>query len=152
MPLWDFEQGLRLQDPKELEQLPYVQTFFKKSSRVADKAIRTLDTAISEKKPSKASRLIWTRCADIAGNGSRIPSVDLNHLWDAIKRAAGSGDRECGMCLGSIIKWRVSLRDEKWFCNKNDTPWTDPVTGKIVYWTGYWLNENFILKPQIPKS
>lgn len=108
-----------------------------------ERLVKTVDEAVSSVKPSKSSRLVWTKAGALFGHHSEQPKCWVDHLWEKVIAVVGDG-RLCLITVGTLLLWRVSLRDEMWLVYNRDSGITDDVTGKMIRISEYWVNENYI--------
>lgn len=142
MPLTDVTHGERLVDPARAEQDPWVSAIARrKHARTFNKMIRIMDNAIQSVVDSghNSGNLIWTKAGVLFGHGSGQVHGDVNYLWDEIIQVTGNG-RECLFALGTMLKWRFSLRSEDWLVYKRlDDNHFDEVTGDPIRVAEYWI-------------
>lgn len=149
MPLYDFEQGARLQNPNELEQNKYIVALKRNLKPEMFKyLVAAIDARLATLTPSKASQLTWTRLASLLGHGAENVEV-ADNLWQIIESKTGGDAEACNMTMGSLVKWIISQRAETWLCNKNDTGKQNQ-EGEEITWTAYWIDETFIPAPERP--
>jgi hypothetical protein len=137
-------------DPERAYESDYVQALKRVlNKKTFDRMIKTIDEALDDLKPSATSKLIFTKMAALFGPGSVVPARYVNHLWDNVVSVVGDG-KECLLAIGSMLRWRVSVRKEKWLVYKQVTEDLDPDTGKKISVSHYWIDEDFI--PNIVKQ
>jgi hypothetical protein len=96
---------------------------------------------LSSQKPSATSKLIWTRFAAFAGEGSTMPHADLQWAWDLGTKLWGEDHAQIG--LGGALRWRISVRPETWLMYVDRTGEIDPVSQKEITISSYWIDDNY---------
>jgi len=43
------------------------------------------------------------------------------------------------MTVGTLVQWRIAIRDEEWYCNKVPTDNWDDIEQCYVYYYQYWI-------------
>jgi hypothetical protein len=86
---------------------------------------------------------VWMNTGSLVGDGSRIPHVHHQHLWDAAWSLFPGDDpvAEKGrrITVGALVKWRTALRDEPWVVHYRGTGKEDVVTGDEIFAGEYWI-------------
>lgn len=107
-----------------------------------DKMVRTIDSGIEWSIESGNGRLVWTKSAALFGHNSPLPKRDVDHLWEWIIDSVGD-QKECLQAVGGLLRWRTSLRDENWLVFRRDSNDIDPITGKVITVSEYWISKEF---------
>jgi len=142
MPLYDVTNKDKMVDPKTLEDSEYIKTATKKMAKVTfAKLIRTADTALDNLKPTQSTALVWTKAGALFGHKCTGPVNDINHLWEKSNEVFDGV--ELLKFIGTLLMWRISLRDETWLLYRFNTGEVDPVTGKEIKINQYWIDENY---------
>jgi len=124
------------------------------------KVCRTIDTELNNLKPSTKSRLVWTNFGSLIGHGSSAPHKDLQHLWDKCESLFGQ-DKALKKFLGTLVMWRISIRDDIWLVYREKmriknpvtgeyTDAIDPETGKPIKRCEYWIDNNYVDPNKLP--
>jgi hypothetical protein len=128
---------------RDAENYDVIQAVKRKSHTATwDKIVRTIDSGIEYAMDTGNGRLVWSKSAALFGHSSPLPKRDVDHLWEHIISAVGD-DKECKQAVGGLLRWRISLRGETWLVFRKDSGEIDPVTGKQITISEYWINENF---------
>ena len=104
--------------------------------------VKTVDDAIDDATMSWDQKLVWTKSAALFGYESVGPKRHIDHLWEHVQNAVGQ-DKECLMAVGGLLRWRISGRSEQWIVYRQDSGKTDPLTGKKITISEYWIDEKF---------
>jgi len=115
------------------------------------KILRILDEAIDSVKPSKSSRLVWTKTGALFGRNTERPLRDVDYVWEKVIGAVGN-DKNCLITMGSLFRWRISLRPETWLVYRQDSENIDPTTGRAILISTYWIDETYIFRGEVKKS
>lgn len=144
MPLFDVTNSkVSRVNPKDAANYDVIQAVKRKVRVITwEKIIRTVDGGIDWSIDSGEGRLVWSKSASLFGNTSPLPKRDVDHLWEWVIDSVGS-DKECLQAVGGLLRWRTSLRDETWLVFRKDSGEIDPVTGKNITISEYWINEDF---------
>lgn len=142
MALYDVTHRDKLVDPEELEATEYIVKEKKTKPRSFEKVIRTTETALSNSKPSSNSRLIWTKAGIIFGHNSPEPTRDVNHFWDYAVETFGDS-KLLYKFMGTLLMWRISLRNDTWLLFREDTDEIDPDTNKKIKICTYWIDNDY---------
>lgn len=163
MPLYDVTYGTpKLVTPGQCQGNPILIKLTKTAHPATfTKMVNTIDVALGNLKPSAMSRLIWTKCGALVGHHSSEPTKDINHLWNSMDKiflggrdysALKQSEKEdlgelCLKAMGSLLRWRISMLQDKWLLYKQET---DRVNrhGKDIYVSEYWINNDFDPKPK----
>lgn len=141
MPLFDSRQGYRKYDPNEFLKWDIMKAAHRVFRPVTlDKMIRTTDLAVSTLQPSERSNLVWTKAGAIFGYHSKEPVASINHVWTMANDRWGTDSKLPLLFVGSLLMWRISLRQEQWLTDASKTGNYDPDTGKEITERSYWIN------------
>jgi len=154
MPLYDVTYKPRAVNPEKLEDSEVIATLRRKLHPTTFKRIiKTVDEAVDSIDPSASTRLIWTKAGALFGRNSERPKKHVEHLWDNVIKSVGD-NRMCLIGVGSLLRWRISLREETWLVYKRETEIIDEITGRVVPVSEYWIKEDFVLNtsPSRPKK
>lgn len=116
-----------------------------------DKILRILDEAIDSVKPSATSKLVWTKTGALFGRNSDRPLRDVDYVWEKVIGAVGD-DKNCLIAMGSLFRWRISLREETWLAYRQDSDNVDPDTGRAILISTYWIDETYTFKGTVKKT
>lgn len=105
--------------------------------------VKTVDEAIDSCEPSAVNKLVWTKMGALFGNAHMQPGARVDHLWEKVIGAVGD-DKNCLKAVGGLLRWRISVREETWLVYRRDTDECDPVTGKVITVSEYWVNDEFV--------
>lgn len=149
MPLYDVTgRQDQLVDPSACEDYIAIQALQRKLPAVTYKrVIKTIAEAVDSVRPSSISRLVWTRAAALFGHGSLQPKAHIDHLWNAVISAVGD-DKECLQAVGALLRMEIAKRPETWLVYRRETGEVDPVTGKDITISEYWINEDYVFRPK----
>jgi hypothetical protein len=137
-------------DPEKAHDSEFIQALERVlKPNVFARIVKTIDEALDNLKPSAKSKLVFTRMAALFGHNNIQPKRWEAHLWDNVVHVVGDG-KECLLAIGSMLRWRVSVRPETWLVYKQVTEDEDPETGKKISVSHYWIDEEFI--PNIVKK
>lgn len=153
MPLYDVTFEDMWVDPLKAESSEHIQAverFYKSSPRTFPKIIQILDDAVSSLRPSASSKLVWTKTGALLGNSSPRPHRDVEYVWDKVVGAVGD-DKECLIAMGSLLRWRISLRPEIWLVFRQESDNVNKDTGKRIRISNYWIDSNYVYKGPAPK-
>lgn len=146
MPLFDTMKQCEI-DPKDLEGSDYIKAAMKKLPSVTfDKIVRTVDKALDNLRPTRSSALVWTKAGALFGRKSAEPLKDVNHLWE--KGNLIFDGVPLLKFVGTILMWRISLRDDTWLLHRFKTGEIDPMTGKEIKINQYWIDNDY----ELPKE
>jgi hypothetical protein len=116
-----------------------------------DRLVKTVDEMIESVDPTDTSKLVWTKAGALFGHGSEGPKKWIEHLWEKVIDVVGP-DRLCLIAVGSLLRWRISLRSETWLVYRRESGSKDPMTGKPVLISEYWINEDYVFKGKKKKK
>lgn len=153
MPLFDVtKKPDRLITPKEGEEYEFIQKAKKTlDPRSYEKMIKLTDNAILNLKPSAKSELVWTKCGALFGFGSKEPHADINYIWDRAIEVVG--DNEFALKLvGGLLRWRISLLEDTWLMFREDTDKINPLSGKEIKISTYWINNDYVHPDLTPSA
>ena len=137
-----------LLNPGEIEDSDYVQSLKRHHPSVTfDKLIRLIDTAITSIKPSESSNLVYTQAGILFGHDSVMPKKDYDYLWEKVTDVFGHTEQTL-KSIGTLLRWRISLRPETWLLWVKESDRIDDKTGKKIKISCYWIDENFTPKPK----
>lgn len=144
MPLFDVTNPRPvLVKPNQAYSFEFIQAMVRKlNQKTFDRMVQTVDEAVDSQKPSARSRLVWTRSAALFGRGSLQPRKHVDHLWENAEQATGPGEF-CLQAVGGLLRWRISRRDETWLVFRRETGEINPITGKKITVSEYWIDNNF---------
>jgi len=154
MPLYDVTyKKNKLIDPGESGSFEVIDAIRRKRSmNTFNRIKKTIDEAVDSVEPSKKSRLVWTKAGALFGPGSLQPHKNVEHLWENIIKSVGN-DRMCLIALGSLLRWRISKRPEKWLVYRRESDVVDAATGKTIKISEYWIDEDFVFRhPKAPAT
>jgi len=132
-------------DSNDMEKLPHIQALQRNlhQKRFA-RMIKTIDDAvvsiIKTGGQLTTSDLTWTKAGALFGHNSLHPKRHVDHLWASIAQVTGY-TKEALKALGSLLRWRISLREENWLLFRRDTGNIDPDTGKEITISEYWIKK-----------
>lgn len=151
--LYDLDQGGKLQDPANLY-APYIETYERQLHPATFK--RTCKTML-EAVTKDFTDGQWTRVAKAVGYQTLNPLKHVEACREATVLAFGQNDKIVNMAIGALMKWTIAQyaidRDRVILCYRSadDQMRTDPLTGKVIEWTAYMLdNGTFIPPPGTP--
>lgn len=148
MPLYDVTKRPVKVSTKDAENFEVLVKLKKKLPEATfNKLVRTVDQAIDSVKPSESSKLVWTRSSALFGHGSSQPHKSIEHLWEKVESIFGQ-DKYSLIAVGGLLRWRISIRKENWLVYRRDSDTLDPITGKLITISEYWINESFTLTPK----
>lgn len=147
MPLYDVTHKKAVWvDPDEAEEFKHIQALVRKLPKVTfDRIVKSVDEAIASVKPSETSKLVWTCMAALFGRQNMQPSKRIDHIWENVIKAVGA-DKECQIAIGSLLWWRVSLREEIYLVFRRELGSIDPLTGKEITRSEYWIKEDYVFE------
>ncbi|MBD3404686.1 MAG: hypothetical protein GF411_00965 [Candidatus Lokiarchaeota archaeon] len=152
MPLLDVTYGDPcLVEPDYVENLKLIQALkIKMNGRRFNRIIKTIDEAVDSivKHPNgkiTTDGLSWAKTGSLFGHQSMQPKKRVDHLWSSVARITGY-TKELLMAVGSLLRWRIALRDEMWLLYRRDTDLTDPDTNKVVTVSEYWITDKDMSK------
>lgn len=132
----------KLVDSSKLESDEIIQAFKRKlHAKTVARCIKTIDDQLNSLTPSEQSKLIWTRASALVGHSSMGPKKHIDHLWDSLISIVGD-ERLLLITMGTLLRWRVSLREENWLVYRRDSNLVDEVSGRTIKISEYWINEN----------
>lgn len=139
MPLHNMEYGCKKVDPHKLETSKLLVALKRSVPQVTwDKILRIIDEAIENKVKDDITQLTWCCTGSMLGSNSTSPHGDITYLWEKIMDKMGDG-RLTNMTTGTLVQWRISVRDEEWYCNRiQSNTWDDDFQG-YVYFYQYWI-------------
>lgn len=147
--LYDLDQGGKFQDPVLLYK-PYIETYERNLHPARFK--RTCQTML-EAVQSEFSGGNWTRAAKAVGYQSVEPKKFVDACWDATVEAFGNNSKIINMAVGALMKWTVAQYaiDEGivvlCYRTADNQMRTDPLTGKVIEWTAYMLDNGTFQAP-----
>ena len=143
MPLYDVTYKDLFIDPDEVLASDVMRALERKlHPRTYERVIKTAIEGVGSVRPSSNSKLVWTRSAALFGHRSPRPKCDVDHFWNSIISALGD-DRECLWGVGSVLRYAIALRPETWLVYRQKTGDVDPVTGKEIKISEYWINDQY---------
>lgn len=144
MPLYDIGKGVREIDPDVIEDWDVL----KKAKRIYkaefDEMVEIVDKEINSLRPSTSSNLTWTKAGAMFGYGQKVAAIDK--IWDHAINLWGPTKIPL-LFVGSLLMWRIAVRDETWLTVATEKGEVDPDTGKEITERSYWINEDFVYKP-----
>lgn len=146
--LYDFETCLQVVDPNALRRMPIYKKLVRVNKDVTIKAIfRKLKKFLDAQEPSARSQLVWVRLAKMMGRSGTAPHADICYIEDVVEKTVGDG-KEFLMLCGVLFMISIAEREETWLTNKNacGEMIVDRMTGKLITWRGYWIDENFVAR------
>lgn len=153
--LYDMDQGAKFQDPGKLY-TPYIETFERNLHPATfRRVVKTMREAFDNSIGSPSG---FTRMAKAVGHQSMEPVKFVEKIWDDTVLAFGNNTKMCNMALGALLRWTVAKyaveMDEIWVCYRSadDQMKVDPLTGKIIEWTGYQRDNGTLEKDLASKS
>lgn len=139
-------------DPSKAELAQHIQAVKRHHREVTwNKILRIMDEAINSVKPSKSSKLVWTKTGALFGHSSARPLRDVEYVWEKVIGAVGD-DKNCLIAMGALFRWRISLRPETWLVFRQDSEDVDPTTGRKILISTYWIDNSYVFKGIIKKS
>lgn len=153
MSLYDITNGgPNKVDPAKAEAFKYIQKIIQQlHARTFQRVIQTIDDELDGLKPSESSKLVWTKTGALIGHGSTGPKKHIDHVWENVSSAFGGNGRSTLIGVGSLVRWRISLRPETWLVYRRESDIFDEISQKLVTISEYWINEDFI-PPDAPAS
>jgi hypothetical protein len=138
MALYDLERG-----GAEIEAHSFYKKYIHNTAKSLapasfDLMVSIIDEAINNLQPSEKSKLLWTRCAALCGYQAETPDDSKNHIWGEAIVACRFDPEGPNKFVGSLIMWRISLREDTWLTSKTKD------TGGVHDYRGYWINNNFV--------
>lgn len=144
MPLYDVTNKDVLVTPADCAGYDLLKCLERKLHPIThERCWKTVRDAVESVKPSKASKLTWTRMAALFGEKNLQPSRHVDHLWDSVISAVGD-DKECLQAIGALLRAVVAERPETWLVYRQETGDLDPITGKKITISSYWIDENYV--------
>jgi hypothetical protein len=129
--------------PSDAESYDVIQAVKRKiPSQSWDRIVETVDEAI-ESSIQDSGKLTWTKTGVLFGHGSLQPKRHVDHLWDNVIKAVGD-DKNCLMAVGGLLRWRISVRKETWLVYRRETGDVDPISGKNITVSEYWINQSYV--------
>jgi hypothetical protein len=120
---------------------------FEKLERIIDESI---DQVVEAKEGGKLG-LVYTKTGFMLGHQSSAPHADIEYVWNKIsttligkKTNVVWTDQESRLVLktiGALVMYRMSLRDEDWLVNFEETNRMDIVTGTEIKIAEYWIRK-----------
>lgn len=125
--------------------------------RTFDKICRTIDDAIESEVNKKSPKLVWLNTGSLVGARATVPHGAHEHLWEAAyKMFPGDSDpvavKARRITVGSLIKWRIALRPERWLVHYRETDKTDIVSGELIHASEYWIEPHGATFPDPPSK
>jgi hypothetical protein len=119
-----------------------------------NKCIRTVDMAIDclvAEGVTATRRVTWARVASLLGDSTtHLLAADKNHLWKtfmgvyANEKDPDLRKKYINQSMGGMFRWRISLRSELWLTAKHDSTKYDPLTGELITFAVYWIQDNYV--------
>jgi len=106
-----------------------------------NRILKTIDDGLDELLKNN-NKLIWASNRSLLGHSSTLPKKHIDHLWYNVIDSVG----ECKNCLktvGSLLRYRISVRKETWLLYKRKSDEIDKETNKPISVSEYWINNNF---------
>lgn len=141
MPLYDISKGVRLLEPEVIENWDVIKKAKKAFKDEFQEMIDITDKELDILKPSDRSNLKWTKAGAMFGYGSKVDAIDK--IWEGAIALWGDNSKIPLLFVGSLLMWRISIRDEKWLTVATETGKFDPDTDKEITERSYWINESF---------
>lgn len=156
MPLYDITHDINgiLVTEKMADVSGYIKALrLKLPATSFDRVVKTVDEAIGHLVQSGDNKLIWTKMGAMFGHKSMQPKARVDHLWEKVIQSVGDGTN-CLKTVGTLLRWRLSARDENWLLYRRETGDIDVSTGKNIYVSEYWIKDDFvhIPKPKVKSS
>jgi hypothetical protein len=111
--------------------------------RTYDKMCRTIDTELASLQPTANSKMIWTKAGALVGHSSAAPHRDLNHLWESAIPIFGE-NKTLLKFIGTLVMWRISLREDIWLVYREDSGKVDEDTGERIRICTYWIDNDYV--------
>lgn len=128
-------------DPEDLKNCIWIQLLRQRLRPNSFKRlVKTTDEAI-ETTISPDGKLTWTKTGVLFGYSSLQPKKHIDLAWDRVKQAVGDG-KECLLTMGSLVRWRIAVREEPWLLYCRETDSFDPDTGKKIHISEYWIDRS----------
>lgn len=149
--LFDGERGLREITLEETGNYDRLQMGIERiHPRTMDKMINTVDSALSNLKPSEAAQLTWTMCGALLGYDSSEPTRSTNHLWEKAFDAFGNHSKSSNIFVGCLLRWRITILANKttdnWITMKQISNNLDLDTGEPITRSCYWINNKIAVR------
>ena len=139
MPLYNLEFGGKEISPLKHENSKLIIAFKRKIKNISwEKAIRIIDKAIEDSVKNNIAKLTWCCTASLLGENSPQPHGDIEYVWNLVKKKMGD-ERFCVMTIGTLVQWRISLREEEWYCSSVETCGINEMNGMPIYYYQYWI-------------
>ena len=139
MSLRNLEFGGKEILPLKHENSKLLTTLKRKVKNVSwEKIIRIIDKAIADSVKNNTAKLTWCCTASMLGENSPQPHGDIEYVWSLVKEKMGD-ERLCIMTIGTLVQWRISLREEEWYCNSVETCGFDEIDKMPIYYYQYWI-------------
>ena len=138
MPLVDITKKPYKVNPNKESKNPIV---LKIKTTLPKQSLKFLDRVYEEAIESSirdGDNLTWTKSGALFGHTSKRPKHDIDRLWDNVVKCVGDG-KECLMAVGAILRVKIAERPEDWYVIKQETGEVDPLTGKDIYVSEYWI-------------
>jgi hypothetical protein len=133
------EYGCKKVDPHRLENTKALKSLRRIVPDVTwDKIIRIVDGAIEDKVSDDITQLTWCCTGSMLGEDSSRPHGDINYIWNKISEKMGD-ERLSSITVGTLVQWRISLRDEEWYCNRVPTDTWDDISQCYIAYYQYWI-------------
>ena len=115
--------------------------------RTFDAIVRKVDKELSKLKPSETSNLTWTKMAALFGYGAEQNTRDNVYIWETLSKVFGDDydGKHIKIALGSILQWRLALREDNWVQWIDNTGAIDSFTDKEITVSNYWIDNDFDL-------
>ena len=153
MPLYDVtytKDGVYL-NPADMEGSDYVYALKRDlNPKTFERITKTIDEGLEALASAGVNKLVWTKTGALLGYSSMQPKKHVDHVWENVIKVMGDG-KACLKSAGSLVRWRISLREETWLLYRQETDSIDPDTGRIIYVSEYWIKEDFVPKKK-PKK
>jgi hypothetical protein len=138
--MYDVTYGHSLVNPKRLENNSVITALKRKlHSKTYNRLIKTIDEAVDAEVDEGDGKLVWTKSGKMFGHKSIRPKKDVDHLWDSIISIVGD-DEMCLIALGTLLRWRMSLRPEQWLVYRRETETIGLRTGRPIHVSEYWIS------------
>lgn len=141
MPLTDITNVHRVHviTPKSVEKFDLIKAFKRRAPATTfARVIKTVDEALDALVEQGSAKFVWTKMGALLGHGSNRPKCNVDHLWEKVIEAVGDG-KECLMLVGSLLRWRISIRDENWVLVVQQTDEYDYEGDKWITVSTYWI-------------
>lgn len=132
--------------PVDIETSDYFLKVESYNKKTFDKMRTLFLKHVSTKKPSKSSKLVYTRTAIMIGHQSIMPHAEVTYVWCTFEKIFGNDEETIKKAIGTFLRWAVAKQPDKYWLLWVEKTGEENSKGEEITISHYWINKSYVFQ------